>query len=63
MIDKETHIKNHGLTCPLCRRGPVEGGFVLVETGSAYQKMSCVECEGKWQDVYKLVDIVFEAGD
>ena len=62
MIYKERYIENGGLTCPFCGAGPVEGGFIQVETGFAFQKMCCTVCNGRWQDVFQLVDVVFETG-
>ena len=58
MIDKATYIKNKGLTCPFCGAGPVEGGFIQFETGFAFQRMSCTECGGSWQDVYQLINVI-----
>ena len=28
-----------------------------METGKAFQKMTCAECEAKWQDIYELIDV------
>jgi len=58
MIDKDTYIKAKGLRCPFCESESIEGGFIQVEAGEAFQDMSCSQCEGKWQDVYRLVDVV-----
>ena len=58
MIDKETYIKAKGLRCPFCGAESIEGGFIQVEAGEAFQDMSCSQCQGKWQDVYRLVDVV-----
>ena len=58
MIDKATYIKAKGLICPYCEAQSIEGGFIEVQAGEAFQNMSCYQCRGKWQDVYHLVDVV-----
>jgi Zn-finger nucleic acid-binding protein len=58
MIDKATYIKVKGLMCPYCGAESVEGGFIEVQAGEAFQNMSCSQCRGKWQDIYHLADVV-----
>lgn len=58
MISKGNYIKAKGLICPYCGAESIEGGFIQVEAGEAFQDMSCSQCEGKWQDIYRLVDLV-----
>ena len=58
MIDKDTYIKAKGLMCPYCGAESVEGGFIEVDAAEAFQAMSCSRCQGKWQDVYRLIDMV-----
>ena len=58
MIDKESYIKGKGLSCPFCEAESVQGGFIQIEAGKAFQDMGCTECEGAWQDVYELIDII-----
>ena len=58
MIDKESYIKGKGLSCPFCEAESVQGGFIQIESGKAFQEMGCTECEGAWQDVYELIDII-----
>ena len=58
MIGKEIYIKAKGLICPYCRAESIEGGFIQVEAGEAFQDMSCSQCGNQWQDVYRLVDVV-----
>jgi Zn-finger nucleic acid-binding protein len=58
MIDKESYIKGKGLSCPFCETELVEGRFIQIEAGKAFQEMCCIECEGVWQDVYELIDII-----
>jgi len=60
MIDKNAYIKSKGLICPFCKTESVQGGFIQVEAGKAYQKMDCLECDGRWKDVYRLVDVILD---
>ena len=57
MLDKKAHIKRKGGSCPLCGSPSIQGGFVEIETGKAFQKMTCADCEVKWQDIYELIDV------
>ncbi len=58
MIDNESYIKGKGLSCPFCEAESVQGGFIQIEAGKAFQEMGCTECEGAWQEVYELIDII-----
>ena len=60
MIDKDSYIKGKGLSCLFCGTESVQGGFIQVDAGKAFQEMGCLECEASWQDVYRLVDIIPE---
>lgn len=57
MLDKQTYIKRKGLSCPFCGSSSIQGDFIEVEEGKAFQRMGCTECEKQWQDVYELIDI------
>jgi formate dehydrogenase maturation protein FdhE len=57
MLGRKAHIKRKGAFCPLCGSPSIQGGFIEIEPGKAFQKMDCAECEGKWQDVYELIDV------
>ena len=58
MMDRESYIRGKGLFCPFCGSDDIGGGFVNIETGEASQEMSCTRCNGRWQDLYKLVDLI-----
>ena len=60
MIDKQAYIKGKGLSCPFCGAESIQGGFIHIEAGKAFQEMGCSECAGTWQDVYQLVDVIPE---
>jgi len=61
MIDKKTYLSSKGLICPLCGSKLIHGGFIQIESGRAFQDMRCLECEGTWQDVYQLIDVIPDA--
>jgi hypothetical protein len=65
MIDKAAYINGKGLSCPFCGAGAgsIHGDFIYVEAGTAFQEMACSECDGIWQDVYHLVDVVAKGGE
>jgi len=50
------YIKGRGTACYLCGAN-VEGDSFDVVEETATQEMHCVECEGKWVDLYNLVGI------
>ncbi len=60
MLDKKTHIKGKGLSCPFCGSSSIQGGFIEIEAGKAFQRMGCTECEAEWQDVYELIDMILD---
>ena len=59
-MDKKAYIDSEGRLCPFCSAEPVEGGFINIEAGKAFQDMHCAECASCWQDVYQLVDAIPE---
>ena len=58
MLDKNAYIQSKGLACPFCKAESIQGGFIQIESGKAFQEMGCTECERRWQDVYRLVDVI-----
>lgn len=50
------YIKGGGTACYLCGAN-IEGDSFDVAEGTATQEMHCLECEGKWVDLYSLVGI------
>ena len=43
--------------CLNCGSSDIEGGFVEVDCGSAWQNIICLVCSSTWTDVYKLNDV------
>lgn len=46
--------------CPCCDSSDVEGGFVEIDAGAAFQNVGCINCEFSWTDNYKLIGYHFE---
>jgi len=44
--------------CPVCQSDDIEGGFVEVDCGGAWQNIHCIECGARWADLYMLDAIV-----
>ena len=57
-MNKKAYIKGKGIRCPYCEAESVQGGFIHVDAGKAFQDMNCLECEGRWQEVYQLFDVI-----
>jgi len=53
----EDYLRRHGVDCPNCGHPDVEGGCVEVDAGSAWQKLSCSECDAEWVDIYTLTGV------
>ena len=58
MIDRDAYIKGKGLMCPFCGARQIEGRFVQIESSKAFQEMACTACQGSWQYVYELIDVI-----
>lgn len=41
-------------TCPKCGSTDIYGDIVTIDNGTAYQSVSCNECEAEWLNVYSL---------
>ena len=51
------YLDNDACECPFCGSGNIEGGPVEIDLGSAWQKVSCVDCEKEWSDLYTLTGV------
>lgn len=56
----QAYIDKKGVICPFCGSNQLQGGFVETRSGTAYQKITCLDCEESWTDGYKLVNIALE---
>lgn len=41
-------------TCPKCGSTEIDGASVTIDNGTAYQSVSCNDCEAEWLNEYKL---------
>ena len=53
-LSQGEYRQNGGCSCPFCGNSDVEGGFVEVDAGTAWQKVKCNGCGKEWHDVYNL---------
>lgn len=53
MTDSE-YVRNGGVKCPFCRSKSIYGDSVEIDAGSAWQRITCVDCDRSWNDVYSL---------
>ena len=58
---KDEYLFKNGTFCPFCKIEQIEGSSVEIDAGTARQEMTCCDCEKKWIDVYRLVDVEEEA--
>ena len=55
-IKQNEYVNNGGSRCPFCGSEVLEGLYApVVEEGTAYQEVTCFDCESKWRDEYKLI--------
>ena len=55
--EEREYLATGAIHCPKCKGDEITGGFIEIDAGKAYQKMSCPDCETRWTDVYQLVGI------
>jgi hypothetical protein len=64
MDTNKEYISNGGNTCPSCHSENITGGQVEVDSNSAWQPVTCNECQATWNDTYTLTGFAeFEHGD
>lgn len=54
MNTNQQHIDNGATQCPYCNSYNIEGQEINIDSGSAWQDVSCNECGQEWQDTYTL---------
>jgi predicted Zn-ribbon and HTH transcriptional regulator len=47
--------------CPCCDSSDVEGRFVEIDSGGAFQPVDCSACGFSWTDNYKLIGYYFDS--
>jgi hypothetical protein len=48
------YIERGGVACPFCESSNIEGRQFDVQAGTAWQPMTCTDCNREWNDVYRL---------
>lgn len=48
-----------GANCPRCGSHSVDYENVEVDSGTAYQRGDCVECDFEWHEHYEITEITF----
>lgn len=43
--------------CPLCGSHEITGGHVEVETGQAWQQVTCDRCGARWNEIYNIAGV------
>jgi transposase-like protein len=51
------YLEHHGISCPFCGSGDIEGGSMDFDWDGIAQRISCHECNERWTDVYTLVAV------
>jgi transposase-like protein len=54
---KEIYLSSGGVICPFCESTDIFGGAVELDSGIAWQEISCESCGKKWRDCFKLTGI------
>ena len=53
---KKAYLKDSS-KCPFCQSEQIEGGPVEIDGDTAWQKVSCLDCDKQWADIYRLADV------
>ncbi|MEX3983754.1 formate dehydrogenase accessory protein FdhE [Paraburkholderia sp. EG287A] len=50
----EQYVTRGGNCCPSCGSHDISGGSITVDGRSAYQGVTCADCDAEWNDTYTL---------
>lgn len=53
-LERERYLVADSSSCPFCETWDIDGGPMDIESGSAYQDITCNRCGGTWVDRYRL---------
>src|SRR3990167_2422848 len=53
-LSSDAYAAEGGVRCPSCGSDQLEGGSVEIDTGIAWQPVTCLGCEAEWNDLYVL---------
>lgn len=55
---KKRYLKQGGVRCPYCNSFNIMSrSSETSEDGEIYRVVDCLDCEGAWQETYRLVDV------
>lgn len=54
VITSEKYVAAGAGMCPFCRSGDISGGPVEIEGTTAWQDVTCNDCQHNWQDIYEM---------
>lgn len=56
---EEAYVAKKGIRClnPDCDNEDLNGGPVEINGDTAFQNVTCVECDWSWTDIYKLAGV------
>lgn len=55
--EEKKYIEEGGTKCPHCDSDNLEGGYINIDDGSAWQAVTCQDCCSEWTDIYTLTGI------
>lgn len=57
---RTAYLRKKGAACPYCESNQIEGGDLDFEADKIAQECRCLDCDQRWVDLYKLVDVIEE---
>lgn len=54
---KTKYLESQGAQCPFCGDSDISGGSINIESGQAWQNLTCGACGEHWRDVYTLAAV------
>ena len=60
---EKAYVRSGGSKCPECNSDQIEGGHMEIDGPTAWQSITCLDCNATWDDIYQLIGISdFETG-
>lgn len=56
-VDAARYIASGGTECPVCHCTALDGDSITIESGYAWQNVTCTDCGASWTDEYELTGI------
>ena len=55
-LTEQEYIQELGQVCPICKASDIRtDGEASFDADYAWQRITCEDCNARWDDVYKLV--------